>query len=162
MPPGTVTNAGALLVDVTAGNVSVTGFSYNLICAAWWHNLRPLSLGGPDVRGSERIVPGGAAVEANPRRPTVTQYALEMVISGYVHPDGSPYTDPYAGLEANVALLVGLYNPLQTTPKASTLTLPSGATRHASVFYEKLEPGDQAGAIMKATGHITIPVGWFT
>src|SRR6266702_2685695 len=139
-----VTGGGALVVDVTAGNLAVTGFAYNLCCPAWFHNLRPLTFGGPDVRGSDRIIPGTAGATREPRRVTVTSYALEVVIVGYVTPAGATNSDPYAGLQANVASLIsGVYSPGSgDTSRLSTLTLPSSATKTAYVHFEKLEAGE--------------------
>jgi hypothetical protein len=65
-------------------------------------NLETL-MEGPDVRGEPRLIPGAVGVRANPLRPTATTHTLELYFHGYADWEDTPYTDPHAGVLANVA-----------------------------------------------------------
>lgn len=56
-------------------------------------------------RGRDRLVPGTRGVIANPRRETVTDLSLDLVIEGRFDFDAIPHVDTREGLAWNVAWL---------------------------------------------------------
>lgn len=117
---------------------------------------------GPDVRGGDRLIPGAAGVRAYPRRATVSQRSLPMLVFGAVDQDGAPYPDPREGLETNFEYLrTNVADPtnLGAGTRVAVLHLPSGATRTADVHVEALRPGPLGPSSMRAVLTLSIPGG---
>ena len=62
-------------------------------------------LGGPAVRGSNRIIPGSPGVRPKRRRATEKTLSLEVFIDGAFDWEGDPHSDPETGLIANIQYL---------------------------------------------------------
>lgn len=119
---------------------------------------------GAEIRGGDRLLPTVPGVIPYRRRMTVTQHSLPMVIVGYVDESGTPYSDPWEGLEANIDYLRGwIVDPTNvgdgTLP--AELTMPSGVTRTADIHVVALSLGNISKAMMRATLEISIPQGVF-
>lgn len=117
---------------------------------------------GPQVRGSDRLIPGAAGVKAYRRRATVTVRTLELVIYGHVDEDGNPNVDVRAGLEANVAYLrANVADPTNVGDgtRTAVLHLPSGATRTADVHVVGFDLGEFGPTSVRATLDLSIPSG---
>lgn len=82
-------------------------------------------LNGPDLRGSDRRLPGVDGVVALPRRVDVSVRTLPMIIYGDYDMNGVAYNDPHAGVIANTLWL------------RDNLLLPTGegdGTREATLY----------------------------
>lgn len=153
--------------QLTIGGVLMHGYAWNI--------LRLISLWMPgDQRGTDRLLPLTPGVIAYQRRLTVTRHSLPMAIAGEVNQAGVPYADVWAGLEANIAALKStVVAPTGTGDgtRASSLVMPSGATRTADIHVLDLIPGrvvagtnmmtGMEGVGMVATLEISIPAGEF-
>lgn len=119
---------------------------------------------GANIRGGDRLLPSTPGVIPYRRRMTVTRHSLPMVIVGYVDQAGTPYNDPWEGLETNIDYLrAWIVDPTNvgdgTLP--ATLTMPSGGTRTADIHVLGLSLGIVSRARMRATLDISIPEGVF-
>lgn len=92
-------------------------------------------LDGPDVRGSDRIIPGTAGVRPYKRRATVSTRLLHLQIYGNKDRTGAATSGPLQGLIDNVSLLREISDPVSTGAgtQTATLHLPAGGTLTASV-----------------------------
>jgi hypothetical protein len=109
--------------------------------AAWTVTNLEVLWAGPATRGQDRVIPGATGVRSYRRRATVTRQALALVIFGEFKWDGSRYTDPRQGLQANVAhLRANVTDPTVANPgtRTATLHLPSGTTVTGPVTVEGL------------------------
>lgn len=143
---GTLTIGGVELVNSHAWTIT---------------DLKPL-WEGPDVRGTDRLLPTAAGVIAYPRRATVSKRNLAMVIVGDTDWTGAPYSDDAVGLETNVMYLrAHVIDPTGTGDgtRPAVLTLPSGATRTGNVHVVGLTFGTQQQGKTLATLAIEIPAG---
>lgn len=87
--------------------------------------------GTADVRGDDVLIPGAAGVLPFPRRPTVTQVDLELVVLGHVDWAGVKQWDVRYGLNRNVAHLrtnVASQPATADGTRSATLHLPAGAS----------------------------------
>lgn len=112
--------------------------------------LLPL-LQGPDVRGGDRIIPGGDAIPYL-RRSTITKRSVPMVIFGAYDHEGTVHADHAVGLVANITYLrANVSDPtgVGDGTRTATLHLKSGATRTGPVHVESLElGGDDENAVL--------------
>lgn len=96
---------------------------------AWEHlNLYAL-LGAATVRGENVVMPGAVGVRPVRRRPTETNYTVDMAIYGDRDWQGDPYDDPMMGLWSNLAhLRANVVDPLAKTNsvRTATIVLPEG------------------------------------
>lgn len=157
----------------TAGGL-LTINSVSLNTPAWIiTNLVDLQLGA-ELRGQDRIIPHAAGVVPYPRRFTVTERHLPMLISGDVDRFGTQQSNVHQGLQANLTYLrTNVLDPPNTTTslRAAVLTLPTGATRAANVHVLGLDIGDQyfgqhvmrggQGYVLRAVLRLSIPAGVF-
>lgn len=146
-------------IDTTfcQGGLSLGGVNMN--CPAWkmldlsalWYKL--------EKRGQDIVVPGVSGMLSYPRRATGTSHSLPMVIVGDCDPAGSPFANPWIGLESNINVLRGTVLDAFTTIGA-VLTMPSGATRSGPVQIDSFELGDHTfTARYAAVLNLTIPAG---
>lgn len=150
-------NYGTCLGTLTINSVAMNTYGWYIV------DLRDLWL-GPTVRGSDRVIPGVNGVIPFMRRPTVRTVSLPMIVSGKKSAAGVDYANPYVGLETNIAYLrANVVDPTLTTngTRSATLTMPSGATRTASIHVLSMTPGDAVKYIQKFTLDISIPTGAF-
>lgn len=156
---------GALVHYGRTGTLTIDGLSLN--GPAWdVPDLSPLWVSGA-IRGDDRLIPGAAGVIAYPRRRTVTEVDLDMIITGDVDQSGDDYPDAVEGLEANLEVLrATIVEPVTTGTgtRSATLTMPSGASRTGDVHVIKLDCGPVVAlfhqrARMRATLTLSIPAG---
>lgn len=128
-----------------------------------WHvaagGLLPL-IQGPDVRGSDRIVPLGAAVPYR-RRATVTKRAIPMVILGALDLDGVAHPSEARGLVANVAYLrANVTDPTGVGDGTRVATLHLlGGNRTGPVHVESFELGGDGETSILAVLTLSLPNG---
>lgn len=123
-----------------------------------------------DVRGEDRLLPSVAGVIAYPRRLTVTRYDLRLLVVGDVDSAGSPTADSVIGLQNNIEYIrANVLAPVvsSTGTRAGVLTLPSAATRSATIHVLGVVTQSYgfasgcSGAIWIGTLQISIPAGRF-
>lgn len=149
--------------DTITGRLTISG---TVMHGPAWHvvDLTEL-LTGPELRGTDRLLPGVAGVVANRRRPTVTKVALPMVVAGDCNQAGEPYTDvagpdDWRGLRRNIAALrAAVVNPPAGITRTAVVTFPEGGSISGQIHVERLQPGKRLGGIMLAVLDITIPAG---
>lgn len=150
-------------VSCTAGRLTVN--SLLLATPAYLcTDLSDLWVPSSPLRGQNVLIPGAIGRLATPRRRDEVHHSLPMVISGVVDDVGAEYTDPWAGLEANLADLETALDPPAppTATVAASLTMPSGAVRTASVQVDGIKVGIHVGPVFRCTLELTIPAGRFT
>jgi len=118
---------------------------------------------GPELRGSDVLIPGLQGAKARRRRATATEHALVMVLAGDVDHADEPYGDFTEGLASNLNYLhANVIDPPTTTAgtRSSTFTDWAGdaSTKpiHVLGFHitEKWNDG-----LIKAVLDISIPGG---
>lgn len=117
---------------------------------------------GPDVRGSNRVLPGTAGEKAFPKRVGATVKVLQMVVYGGRKWDNTVYSDRHVGLETNLLYLADNLAVPPAAPagtRASTLHLADGSTRTANIQVIKFRIGSGGGLDTLATLDINIPTG---
>lgn len=131
-------------------------------CPAWEaKSLLPLWQ-GPDVRGSDRRIPGAAGVKPYRRRADVSTRTLELVIYGFEDPDGNPNADVREGLEANVFYFRStIADPTGAGDgtRTAVLHLPSGATKTGPVHVVSFDLGELGPTSVRATLDLSLPEG---
>lgn len=129
---------------------------------AWYVELSPL-WATPDVRGTDRILPGVAGVKAYRRRLTVTRYSLPFYITGQYDRLGNVTADPFSGLAANLAWLYDeLLLPLTTGDGTQTAvwTPPGQSPITAAVHVLGIpEPSFNPAAVAVTTLELSVPGG---
>lgn len=117
---------------------------------AWEHTNLYTLYGAAAVRGENVVMPGAIGVRPVRRRPTETNYTVDLAINGQRNWAGTPYADPMLGLATNIDhLRDNVIDPLATTNslRAAIIHLPSG-TLVASIqvlgfeITEAFSPGD--------------------
>lgn len=155
-------SSGILCAAPPSGALEINGVSMHT--DAWTVIDLTVLWMGADIRGTDRILPTTPGVIPYRRRMTVTRHSLPMVIVGYVDQTGTPYSDPWEGLETNIdflrAWVVDPTNVGDGTLPAS-LTMPSGSTRTADIHVLGLNLGTVSRARVRATLDISIPEGVF-
>lgn len=137
----------------------------DLHCPGWAVlDVRELWVQSPNYRGSNVIIPGAAGERAYPRRRDAAVYSLRMVISGVVDDVGNEYSDPWVGLEANLAMLRPAIEPPNppTKTRAATLTTPGGTVLNADVQPLGIRLGEGPGPVFRALFELGVPAGRFT
>lgn len=131
---------------------------------AWGHRWGLLRLlGGPDVRGSNTLIPGAAGTVANKLRTTETVYDLELMVHGHKKFDNSAWSDPITGKFGNLLYLQdNVADPASTATVAATLTLPDATTRTAQVQIRGWEVASDHGPGCVVTYDLVVPAGRFT
>lgn len=157
---------GALENYGRTGTLTIDGLALN--GPAWdIPDLSPLWISG-EIRGSDRTIPGAAGVLAYPRRRTVTEVDLDMLITGDVSAVGVAYADAVAGLAANLEVLRTLVVEPVTTgdgTRSASLTVPGetfARTGDVHVFGLDLGPviaRAHERAMVRATLTLSIPAG---
>lgn len=123
--------------------------------------LLPL-LQGPDVRGSDRLLPGVPGVIAYKRRATVTKRVIPLVIFADTDVEGEPYADSMEGLVANIDYLrANVSDPtgVGDGTRTATLHLKDGSTRSGPVHVEALELGGDDDQGVRAVLQLSLPEG---
>ena len=119
--------------------------------------------GTPDVRGSDRLLPGSAGVIAYPRRRTVTRYSLPLLVNGHWDEDGIEHGDPEAQLARNWAYLQdNLLDQPGTADGTRTAvwTLPDANVVVADVHVlGTAAPTIVAGTVLRTTLELSVPGG---
>lgn len=150
----TPNRTGTLLID---GNTTHT-VGWEML------NLLPLWLPGA-TRGDNLVIPG--AVGRRPKRKRVDEaaHSLPMAFEGYFSGvDESPFDDPWAGLEQNIADFVERFVDQPAPPakvRAAALQMPSGGSRTADIQVIGLTIGQNTRTQCRATLDIVIPSGRF-
>lgn len=158
-----------LHISLIDGNLSVDGIPMRT--HAWCVlDLRPLWMPSA-IRGSDKVLPGATGVRAYPRRKTITEVTLPIVISGAADRNGIPPTVGAPGLKAalftqlevNVAYLrANVIDPNFVTTdgtRAVILTMPSGSTRTGNVHITGLTVSSMDQHIMACDLTISLPGG---
>lgn len=151
---------GALIVEDRIGSLTINAVV--MVGVAWQMLDLKVLWAGAKQRGANRILPGVSGVIAYRKRVTETSHVMPMVIVGFVDHTGAAQTNPYVGLENNIAYLrTNVADPtnIGDGTRPSVLTMPSGLTRSANVHITDFSLGNQAGPIMLATMTIEIPTG---
>jgi len=149
-------------IECTSSYGTLTIGSVLLSTPAWClPDLSPL-WGSPDLRGSNRLIPGRQGRKAYKRILDETKFTLPILVTGYCDSEGRNYAEvglSYpAGLEANIAFLqnqFGLDDPSAMETDDSTLeawfTLPSGNVRTSNVQVVGLNGQLLPGALFRGT-----------
>jgi hypothetical protein len=118
---------------------------------------------GPDVRGSDRLIPGVAGVRRYKRRATVSKRSVPLVIWGTFDLEGVAHADHAEGLVANIDYLrANVADPIGTGDgtRTATLHLKDGSTRTGPVHVETMElGGDSEDAYVRAVLNLSLPLG---
>lgn len=117
---------------------------------------------GPDVRGSDRTVPGVSGVKRYRRRATVSRRVLLLTLYGDRDSDGNPVANVREGIEAIVAeVRAQVADPTNVGDGTRTAVLhfPSGATKTGPVHVISLDLGENGPTSVKATLDLSIPGG---
>lgn len=157
---------GALEHYGRTGTLTIAGLALN--GPAWdIPDLTPLWISG-EIRGSDRTIPGTAGVLAYPRRRTVTEVDLDMLITGDVSAVGAAYDDAVAGLATNLEVLrATIVEPVTTGDgtRSASLTVPGETfARTGDVHVLGLDLGPLIArfherALIRATLSLSIPAG---
>jgi hypothetical protein len=151
-----------LTYNTLAGDLTIGGVAMN--CAGWKvQNLAELWLPAQQ-RGTDVIRPGVSGVKARLRRDTVTVRTLRLLIVGSSSRTGTPVTDLFEGLQANIDYLrANVVAPTGTTDgtRSVVLTMPDGTTRTEPAHVQQMEVGRivENGAWALATIELSIPSG---
>lgn len=142
------------------GWLALDGHSLN--CAAWCAYDLSALWGTPELRGANILLPGVTGVIARRRRATETRLSLPFGVTGQVDANGTPYTDIYAGLEANLEFLYA-YVILPTNVGDGTRELvwhrPSGTTTTVDAHVLGYRPALKPGGLAIGTLELAIPGG---
>jgi hypothetical protein len=139
--------------DTRFGTLSIEGVS--LFTTRWTITSLAQLYRNPELRGSDRIIPGVAGVIPYLRRATVTRYSLPLVVSGY---DGA--SDPYVGTAAALHELSAICRPTNEGDgtRSAVFTMPHGPSVTAQVHVIGLN-GDFAGPYWTGTFELSDPTG---
>ena len=97
-----------------------------------------------------------------PRRPTVTEVSLPMILDGKFDPDGNDNIDWSQGLYENLMWLrqfVSDPTMVGDGTRYLQLTSPNGMSFSTGYAHLNLLEGDRAGPIMRAVLEVSIPMG---
>jgi hypothetical protein len=149
-------------------NSSAGGLTINnvdMMAPAWQvRNLHDLWLPA-NQRGEDRIIPGVSGRKAYRRFADTTTRTLLLKITGDVNSAGTPQTNKFQGLQANIdALITSVVNPTDTGDGTRTLvlTMPSGGSRSEPVHVTGMSFGGplaENGRWITATIDLSIPAG---
>lgn len=156
----TAPGLGPLIVDNRPGTLTLNGV--NMTGPAWQVCDLYLLWQDADQRGTDRIIPGTPGVLSYPRRANETTYTLPLVVTGYCNQSGTPYSNPYEGLQTNVAYLqTNVTQPVITGAGtvAAVMTMPDATTRTAAVHVGPMRITDRLGPIWLFTIDVQIPSG---
>lgn len=158
-----------LHISLTDGNLTIGGIPMK---THGWNILDLRSLWMPaTIRGADKLLPGAAGVRSYPRRKTVTEVSLPMVLTGEANANGvapavgvqGPTTAYFAQLEANIAYLrANVVDPIAPTTdgtRTAVLTMPSGATRTGKVLVVGLSLDSAVSHTISATLTLSVPGG---
>lgn len=114
-----------------------------------------------DVRGTDLIIPGAVGVVALPRRKTVSNRSLTLVIFGDFTWEGTPVANVRVGLQNNLAhLKTNIVDPASGDgTRTAVLHLPSGATKTGPVHVEHFSVVGQTRSGLGATLDLSLPLG---
>lgn len=148
------------IVTTRSSYVSIGGVS---LATPAWNSLNDHVLWqGPEVRGSDRLLPGSTGVRPYRRRATVTRYTLELVINGTFKEDGTTYANPAVGLQSNIDYLyANVVAPVATTSgtRAISMVMPDATTRTGHAHVEAFQIAPISFKVVRATMDISIPTG---
>lgn len=116
------------------------------------------------LRGTDRVLPL-AGVRALPRRATVTQIVLPMVIWGARNREDALYANVRDGLRQNLnALHAAIVDPpgTATGTRSATWHQAGGATETVDLHVLGLTPTKFSPGAVRANLHLSIPSGRFT
>ena len=156
------TEMAGLTYNTLAGDLTIGGVAMN--CPGWKvQNLAELWLPA-NQRGTDVIRPGVSGVKARLRRDTVTVRTLRLLIVGSSSRTGTPVTDLFEGLQANMDYIrTNVVAPTGTTDgtRSVVLTMPDGTTRTEPAHVQQMEVGRivENGAWALATIELSIPSG---
>lgn len=147
-------------LEVT-GNSATVNLSNPAYCLT---NIAPL-LGSAAARGSDRKIPGTAGVRAYPRRRTVTEFSLDLVVDGSVDVDGAATgtrQKVYDHLDYLNTQLVVLPAAANGT-RLATLREPDTTTRTAYIHVVSIDVEEALSPyVLRCSFNISIPAGRFT
>lgn len=113
----------------------------------------------PPTRGSNVVIPGAAGKRAYRRRVDEMIALLQMLITGEVDQDDTPYDDLMEGLQTNLEYLwENVVSPPSGATRTAVLTLPDGSTSTGPVQVG-LELGEHTNGLVKAVLSVTVPSG---
>lgn len=124
----------------------------------------PSVLRGPNVRGTDRIIPLLSGSRPYLRRRAATIIPLNLVIFGDEDHEGTPYADPLDGVISNLLFLrAQIFDPTETGDgtRLWTLRLPDASTLTASCHTGPLLATMDTPTVYRATADLSIPAGWF-
>lgn len=142
------------------GILTIDGIEFN---GPAWDVPNPTRLWfGHAVQGDSITLPRIQGARSNPTRLAEVEHDLYFVINGGSDEAGVPFSDPWEGLETNLATLwAGALQPVGTGrgTREATLTTPSGATLTADIRTKPLQQiGDEIEDPMFAEFTLTIVV----
>lgn len=146
------------------GQLSIAGVSLNTPA---WDIPNPLKLlAEASTRGENTTLPGAAGRRGNPMRLDQYETDLAFLLNGEVNQAGTPYSDPWVGLETNLAYLwTNVFTPVSTGrgTRAASFTTVGGAVRTATVQVEPLHlPNDvEDPTLVEAVLHLIVVSGRF-
>lgn len=117
---------------------------------------------GPDVRGSDVLIPHKPGVVAQIRRATVTVKGLELVIFGSYDVNGAAAADRHVTLWDNIEYLRGqVTDPTMSNDgtRVATLYLPDGTTKSGDVHVLGMELSPISSWDARAVMEVSIPSG---
>lgn len=117
----------------------------------------------PNVRGSDRVLPGVSGVRAFRRRSTVTEYSLPLYIFGDADHVGAVRDGSQAQVVANLAWITSAFFLPSTPDGTVTATLTVGAvTRTGAAHVIGIEVGDAFDGGLSCTMKLSVPAGALT
>ena len=129
--------------------------------ASWCTNLYVLR--NEERRGEDRLIPNLAGRSPYFRQRDAASHVLELVISADFDSDGVAHADLAAGMEANIAELKAIADPVTTGDgtRSVTWTRRNGTSVSADCHVGPLTFGDEWDDAILATLDIVVPAGAF-
>lgn len=157
--------AGETALNYTSNSGYLTINSVSMHCPAWtMGDIVELWTPAASARGENLVIPGAQGTIARRKRFHEARYSLPLAVAGSHDRLGSPYANPYIGLETNLKYLYDHIVTVGTVALtyAATLVMPSGTTRNAQVQVEGIYYDEHVkDLIVGATLELVIPSGGF-
>lgn len=148
------------------GVMTIVAGSFPMNCPAWDLTGYPKLWSEHAIRTDSVVLPTAAGQRSYPGRMDQTDYDLTLYVNGEVDRNGTPWSDPWAGLYANLQdLWTNALSPVGSGrgTRAATLTTPSATTLAADIKFEPLrstgDVEDPSFVVYRVT--LTVPAGRF-